>query len=172
MSPQRFTLPSVDQGKSGSDIQAKAETETKSEPVQPPYLASVALLFPVEAATLFPIAQGIAARRDLDLGRYGNAVVLAVLIAFIVLFIGVLRYFATQDQSDGKPAKVEIGIAVVSFLLWVGASGGYWLGAGGIDSPVSLQLGSPVFAFFTLMWVALVPYAVRMAPKVARRHKR
>lgn len=83
-----------------------------------------------------------------------------------MLFIAALRYFATQDQTAGSPAYWEILVAIVSFLLWAGASGGYWIESGGFNAPFSLQLGSPVFAFVTIMWVALVPYVVRAAPQV------
>jgi len=172
VSPQKFGLLPEHQARTGTETDEKTEPETQTQASQPPYMASVALLFPVEAATLFPMAQSIAGRDDLNLWRHGNAIVLAILILFIAFFIGVLRYFATQDRDNGKPARKEIGIAIISFLLWAGASGGYWLEKGGVNSPIPLQLGSPVFAFLTIMWVALVPYAVRQAPKATRHRKR
>ena len=69
VSPQRFNLVPENKTKTEPQTQAKTDPETQTQTTQPPYMASVALLFPVKAATLFPMAQGIASRSDLHLGR-------------------------------------------------------------------------------------------------------
>jgi hypothetical protein len=119
---------------------------------QPAYMASVAALFPLEAATLFPLGRSIA-------GENGTA--LALIILLIAAFIVVLRYFATQPEGGGPPAVWEIIIAVISFLLWAGALGGYWVGQPIVDWRIAPDLGEKLFGFAIIMWVAIVPYFVR-----------
>jgi hypothetical protein len=142
---------SANEGVEGTDSSAKPGKAT----AQPPYVASVAMLFPMEAATLFPLGQAIAG---------GNAFALIVVLLLIVAFIITVRYFATQQEVGGAPAYREIAVAVISFLLWVGALGGYWLeGAGGVANRLQIpaDLGQKLFGFATIMWIAIVPYFVR-----------
>jgi len=118
----------------------------------PAYVASVALLFPTEAVALFPIGRSLASNSGIGL---------AIIIALIVTFIVVLRYFATQDEGGGSPAVKEILIAVFSFLLWVGSLKGFWIPGGTLNIGIDAELGSGLFGFATIMWVAIVPYFVR-----------
>ncbi|MBV2149814.1 hypothetical protein KRZ98_16330 [Sphingobium sp. AS12] len=115
---------------------------------QPTYAVSVAKLFPVEAATAFPLAQAYSE---------GSGFTLLLFIIVILVFIVALRYFGTL--KDGKPAKYEIGIAVISFLLWIGSLKGYWIKEGGhpVDW-ITPDASAGLFGIATIMWVALVPY--------------
>lgn len=149
----RVSAPSVPpQGFGPMSDDANASASRKTAVDQPAYVASVAMLFPIEAATLFPLGQSIA-------GNDGNALI--VVIALTVAFIVALRYFATQEEGGGSPAVKEILVAVVSFFLWVGALKGYWIAGGEIHSLVGADLGSKLAGFATIMWVAIVPYFVR-----------
>jgi hypothetical protein len=129
----------------GNFALAAAETPKISAPG---YVANVAKLFPVEAATLFPLGQSIAA---------DDPIALTTVIVVTALFVVVLRYFATQQ--GGKPAWNEILGSFISFLLWVGATKGYWVAQGYIRYPPA-NLGSQLYGFVTVMWVALAPYLV------------
>ncbi|MEG8038652.1 hypothetical protein QP166_04555 [Sphingomonas sp. LR60] len=113
-----------------------------------PYYASLVKLFPVEAVTLYPLAIGIAA---------GDAVVRLILIAVITLFIIVLRWFGTQEESGGDADVVAIAISVTSFGLYAASLGGFGYLPGGPEQT------SQVLAFITIMWVALVPFVLRRA---------
>jgi hypothetical protein len=150
-------LPVAGAGPQVSGLQSRVlvpqDTIAARKEAQPPYVASVALLFPIEAATLFPLGKSIAD---------ANPFALATIIALIVGFIIALRYFATQQEGGGPPAVKEIIIAVASFLLWVGALGGYWVpDPRGIDWGISEDLGAKLYGFAIIMWVAIVPYFVR-----------
>ncbi len=119
-----------------------------------PYYTSLVKLFPVEAVTLYPLAIGIAA---------GDAAIRLLLIAVIMIFVVALRWFATQDaapdvtgSTGGGAADVPaIAVAVVSFALYVASLGGFGYLRGG-----EAQTGQ-LLAFLTVMWVALVPFALR-----------
>ncbi len=119
-----------------------------------PYYTSLVKLFPVEAVTLYPLAIGIAA---------GDAAIRLLLIAVIMIFVVALRWFATQDaapdvtgSTGGGAADVPaIAVAVVSFALYAASLGGFGYLRGG-----EAQTGQ-LLAFLTVMWVALVPFALR-----------
>lgn len=133
---------------------AVAAAETP-KPATPAYVTDVAKLFPVEAATLFPLGQTIAGNNPWML--------LAVIVA-TALFVVALRYLATQD--NGKPSWNEIGGALISLLLWIGATRGYWVaGKGLITVPITATEGASLFGFVTIMWVALAPYLVKEKAK-------
>ncbi|MBW8841808.1 MAG: hypothetical protein JF608_08365 [Sphingomonadales bacterium] len=125
---------------------AAAETPKTSSPG---YVTDVAKLFPVEAAAIFPLGQSIAGN---------DPVALSIIIAATALFVVALRYFATQQ--DGKPAWNEIGGALISLLLWIGATKGYWVDKGWIDIGISADMGGKLYGFVTIIWVALAPYLV------------
>jgi hypothetical protein len=139
---------------------AAAETPSVSAPG---YVTDVAKLFPVEAAALFPLGQTIAGN---------DPIALAIIIVVTALFVVVLRYFATQQ--DGRPAWNEIGGALISLLLWIGATKGYWVDKGWIDIGISADTGSKLYGFVTIIWVALVPYVLMEKSKrdARRRHRR
>lgn len=112
-----------------------------------PYYTSLVKLFPVEAVTLYPLAIGIAA---------GQAVLRILLIGVIMLFVVALRWFATQD-AGGSADVPAIAVAVVSFALYAASLGGFGYLPGGEAQTTQL------LAFLTVMWVALVPFALRRA---------
>jgi hypothetical protein len=112
-----------------------------------PYYTSLVKLFPVEAVTLYPLAIGIAA---------GDATIRLLLIAVIMLFVVALRRIATQD-AGGTADVPAITVAVVSFALYAASLGGFGYLPGG-----AAQTGQ-LLAFLTVMWVALVPFALRRA---------
>jgi len=115
-------------------------------PTPEPYYTSLMKLFPVEAVTLYPLAIGIA----------GNDIVIRlILIAVITLFVIALRWFGTQAESGGDADVLAIGVSVISFELYAASLGGFGYLPGG---PAQT---SQFIAFITIMWVALVPFALR-----------
>ncbi|MBJ6123762.1 hypothetical protein [Sphingomonas mollis] len=118
------------------------------EPAPEPYYASLVKLFPVEAVTLYPLAIGIAA---------GDIVIRLILICIITLFIVALRWFGTQEERGGDADVVAIAVSVISFELYAASLGGYGYLPGGPEQT------SQLFAFITIMWVALVPFVLRRA---------
>jgi hypothetical protein len=118
------------------------------DPTPEPYYTSLVKLFPVEAVTLYPLAIGIA----------GNDIVVRlILIAIITLFVIALRWFGTQEESGGDADVLAIGVSVISFELYAASLGGFGYLPGG---PAQT---SQFLAFITIMWVALVPFALRRA---------
>lgn len=115
-----------------------------------PYYTSLVKLFPVEAVALYPLAVGIAA---------GNAALRIALIGVIMLFVVALRWFATQEVGQeaggGAADGPAILVAVVSFALYAASLGGFGHLPGGEAQTTQL------LAFVTVIWVALVPYALR-----------
>ena len=148
----RITPPKRAAARAGGGLATAAAG--KSRPATPGYVTDVAKLFPVEAATLFPLGQAVA---------QGSQALLILIIVACALFVVALRFFATQE--DGEPAWNEIGGALISFLLWVGATRGYWVEKGGFAIGVGPDQGAALFGFFTIMWVALAPYFVREKSK-------
>jgi hypothetical protein len=118
----------------------------RPDPTPEPYYTSLVKLFPVEAVTLYPLAIGIA----------GNDIVIRlILIAIITLFVIALRWFGTQEESGGDADVLAIGVSVISFELYAASLGGFGYLPGG---PAQT---SQFLAFITIMWVALVPFALR-----------
>lgn len=111
-----------------------------------PYYTSLVKLFPVEAVALYPLAVGIAA---------GNAALRIALIGVILLFVVALRWFATQEAGGGAADAPAIAVSVVSFALYAASLGGFGYLPGGEVQTTQL------LAFLTVMWVALIPYALR-----------
>ena len=120
----------------------------RPDPAPEPYYASLVKLFPVEAVTLYPLAIGIAA---------GDIVIRLILIGIITLFIVALRWFGTQEESGGDADMLAIGVSVISFELYAASLGAFGYLPGGPE-----QTGQ-FLAFITIMWVALVPFALRRA---------
>lgn len=117
-------------------------------PAPEPYYASLVKLFPVEAVTLYPLALGIA----------GNDVVTRlILIGIITLFVVALRWFGTQEESGGEADVLAIAVSVISFELYAASLGGFGYLPGGPEQTRRF------LAFITIMWVALVPFALRRA---------
>ncbi|MEG3162893.1 hypothetical protein U1763_20600 [Sphingomonas sp. LB2R24] len=115
-------------------------------PTPEPYYTSLVKLFPVEAVTLYPLAIGIAGT---------DIVIRLILIATITLFVIALRWFGTQEESGGDADVLAIGVSVISFELYAASLGGFGYLPGG---PAQT---SQFLAFITIMWVALVPFALR-----------
>ncbi|TCP34750.1 hypothetical protein [Sphingomonas sp. BK235] len=112
-----------------------------------PYYTSLAKLFPVEAVALYPLADGIAG---------SDRAVRLILIAVIGLFVVALRWFGTQD-AGGRADVAAIAVSLLSFLLYAAALGGFGYLPGGAEQTRQL------LAFVTIIWVALVPLALRRA---------
>lgn len=150
-----------DPPKSPADAHGVASDHSTTKPkdtAQPAYVASVAMLFPTEAATLFPLGQAIAG---------DSGIALAIVIVLILVFVVAVRFFATQEEGGSSPVKKEIFVAGLSFLLWVGSLKGYWVTRGFMPLSVDPDLGSKLFGFATIMWVAIVPYFVRKPTQAA-----
>lgn len=113
-----------------------------------PYYTSLVKLFPVEAVTLYPLAIGIAG---------ADTIIRLLLIGVITLFVVALRWFGTQEESGGEADRLAITVSVVSFLLYAASLGGFGYLPGGPEQTRQL------LAFLTIMWVALVPFALRRA---------
>lgn len=111
-----------------------------------PYYRSLVKLFPVEAVTLYPMAIGIAG---------GDRSILLTLIAVIALVVVGLRYFGTRPVEGGAPDWAAIGVALVSFLLYAAALGGF-----GIIFRTEAQT-TMLLSFITVIWVAFLPYILR-----------
>ena len=77
---------------------AAPTTQTDSADATKSYVASLLLLFPIEAVTLFPLGQSIAG---------DDARALTLIIFVVTLFVATLRYFGTKDPATGAPAKRE-----------------------------------------------------------------
>lgn len=118
----------------------------RPDPTPEPYYTSLMKLFPVEAVTLYPLAIGIAGT---------DIVMRLILIAIITLFVIALRWFGTQEESGGDADVLAIGVSVISFELYAASLGGFGYLPGG---PAQT---SQFLAFITIMWVALVPFALR-----------
>jgi hypothetical protein len=118
----------------------------RPDPTLEPYYTSLVKLFPVEAVTLYPLAIGIAGT---------DIVIRLILIAIITLFVIALRWFGTQEESGGDADVLAIGVSVISFELYAASLGGFGYLPGG---PAQT---SQFLAFITIMWVALVPFALR-----------
>ncbi|MGK6322161.1 hypothetical protein ACMGDM_03645 [Sphingomonas sp. DT-51] len=118
--------------------------DTAPSPAEP-YYTSLAKLFPVEATMLYPIADTIAGTdRALRL----------LLIALIALVVVAVRWRGTQDAA-GVPDAAAIAVSLASFLLYVATLGGFGDLAGGAAQTQQW------LAFVTIIWVALVPLALR-----------
>jgi hypothetical protein len=118
----------------------------RPDPTPEPYYTSLVKLFPVEAVTLYPLAIGIAGP---------DIVIRLILIVIITLFVIALRWFGTQEESGGDADVLAIGVSVISFALYAASLGGFGYLPGG---PAQT---SQLLAFITIMWVALVPFALR-----------
>jgi hypothetical protein len=130
----------------GSRLSFRAKR--RPDPAPEPYYSSLVKLFPVEAVTLYPLAIGIAA---------GDIVIRLILLGIITLFIVALRWFGTQEESGGDADMLAIGVSVISFELYAASLGAFGYLPGGPE-----QTGQ-FLAFITIMWVALVPFALRRA---------
>lgn len=103
------------------------------------------------------------------LGLYGSAVALVpdtpyrtaalwVIVAVCVALTAIVRYRATRDPLTGKPQITAIGIALVSFLIWLAALGGTASGAMTV-SPIVLPAGLGFAgSLAALLWGTMVPY--------------
>jgi len=111
-----------------------------------PYYESLIKLFPVEAVTLYPMALGVAGEDQ------GMRMTLIVIIALVV--VG-LRYFGTKPPEGGRPDWMAIIVALVSFLLYAAALGGF-----GVLFKTPEQTAT-LLSFLTVIWVAFVPYLLR-----------
>ncbi|WP_209347383.1 hypothetical protein [Pontixanthobacter sp. CEM42] len=113
--------------------------ENSKEKEKPGYIDKLTRLFPVEGVTLYPLAVGIA---DKDKS------ILVGLIIFIALFVGVLRYFATQPESGGSPKIPAIAVSVFAFLLYAFTLGGFGYVFGDVGRHMLLS------SFITIVFTA------------------
>ena len=98
------------------------------------------------------------------LGLYGSAVALVpataasrgailwVIVAICCLLTIIIRYRATRDATTREPQILAIGIAVVSFVIWLTALGAP---VSPIMLPKDLAFVGPLAA---LLWGTMVPY--------------
>lgn len=132
----------------GDDGTAAAGLRPQRAAATEPYYTSLVKLFPVEAVTLYPLATGIAA---------DDTRIRLALIGVIVVFVVVLRWFATQEAGGGAADVPAIVVAVLAFLLHVASLGGFGHLPGGPEQTRQL------LAFVTVMFVALTPFVLRRA---------
>lgn len=105
------------------------------------------------------------------LGLYGSAVALVpetpyrMAALWVIVLVcgglaGIVRYRATRDPLTGKPQVAAIGIALVSFLIWLVALGGSEPAPGSLAvSPIVLPAGLGFAgSLAALLWGTMVPY--------------
>jgi hypothetical protein len=105
------------------------------------------------------------------LGLYGSAVALVpetpyrMAALWVIVLVcggltGIVRYRATRDPLTGKPQVAAIGIALVSFLIWLVALGGAEPTPGSLAvSPIVLPAGLGFAgSLAALLWGTMVPY--------------
>ncbi len=106
------------------------------------------------------------------LGLYGSAVALVpdtpyrtaalwTIVTVCGLLAAVVRHRATRDPMTGRPQIAAIGIALVSFLIWLAALGGTAsTGPGSLAiSPITLPAGLGFAgSLAALLWGTMVPY--------------
>jgi hypothetical protein len=98
------------------------------------------------------------------LGLYGSAVALVpataasrgailwMIVAVCCLLTVIIRYRATRDATTREPQMMAVGIAVVSFIIWLAALGAP---VSPIVLPKDLAFTGPLVA---LLWGTMVPY--------------
>lgn len=111
-----------------------------------PYLEALAKLFPAEGVALAPMIPVIAA---------GSSLITAFLTSVVVLLIVILRYFGTQPSAGGRPSWIDVGVAVVSFLLYAATIQVFGL----ILPPEDRH--TVLMNFLTIFWIAVVPFISR-----------
>lgn len=113
----------------------------------------VAKLIPAEALGLYGTAVGMMA--TWQAGSYNaGATLVAITLACCVLII-LIRFKATEDKSESRgPQIVAIGIAIVSFLLWLAALAATGTGV----SPFPEAWVVPYAPLAALLWGTFVPY--------------
>lgn len=101
------------------------------------------------------------------LGLYGSAVALVpiassargtalwIIVAVCCVLTILIRYRATLDPTTHQPQWPAIGIAIVSFLIWLLALG---VPTSPIALPADLTFAGPLAA---LLWGTMVPYLYR-----------
>jgi hypothetical protein len=108
----------------------------------PPYLESLAKLFPAEGAALGALAAGFAE------DRLWLSILLTILIAGMVF---VLRIFATQPDNGGKTDWIAVVISTISFFLFALSIRAFGTFLGGAEAHSSLM------AVIAGIWTGLVP---------------
>lgn len=108
----------------------------------PPYMESLAKLFPAEGAALGALAAGFAEN------KLWLSIVLTIAIAGLVF---VLRIFATQPAGGGKPDWIAVVLATISFFLYALSIRAFGTFLGGAEGHAGLM------AVIAGIWTALVP---------------
>ena len=101
----------------------------------------LAKLIPAEALGLYGSGQSVIPATS----HYGTWILGAVCL----LLSGVIRYLATRD-ANGNPQWVAIGIAIVSFILWV-------LALKPPAGPVDLGAHAYYATLATIIWASVLP---------------
>lgn len=108
----------------------------------PPYMESLAKLFPAEGAALGALAAGFAE------DKLWLSIILTIAIAGLVF---VLRVFATQPANGGKTDWIAVIIATISFFLFALSIRAFGTFLGGAEAHSGLM------AVIAGIWTALVP---------------
>lgn len=113
--------------------------------------ARIAKLIPAEALGLYGSAVALVSTPSASARTNALWVIFAVCCALTLL----IRYRATLDPTTKRPDWTAIGIALISFILWLTA-------LGPPTSPIALP---PSYAFAgplaALLWGTVVPYLYR-----------
>lgn len=111
-------------------------------------------LIPSEALGLYSAAVGMIKQTDPKReGFNANTALIIAMLASIILLI-LIRYRATQDPATGKPQFRAVGIALVSFFVWLAALAATGEGL----SPLSGMPGVVYAPLIALIWVIFVPF--------------
>jgi hypothetical protein len=109
-------------------------------------------LIPSEALTLYTSAAALITQTKT--AGFDNDVALTISAIACIILIFVIRYRSTQDPATGRgPQFLAIGIALVSFLIWLSA-----LAATGENLSPFKDFAWVVYApLVALIWVFMVP---------------
>jgi len=133
------------------DVRVDAGNPT---PPNDTYLTQLTKLFPVEVVSIYPAGVKVLQAADMTTWWFAWLCVVG-----IVLFRSI-----TTARTDGSGTQyVAVGVAIISFLLWVVLLGGGLL-PGGAPSEKTI----PIATVVTLLWTWLAPLIVAQFEPAAK----
>lgn len=111
------------------------------------YLGQLTKLFPVEVVSIYPA--GIILLKAVEVKTWWFA---WLCVVGIILF----RSIATTSKDGGSAQYAAVGVALISFLLWVVVLGGWFLPNDAPPSEKTIAIATAV----SLVWTWLAPLIV------------